>query len=314
MLKKSFGSLAKLTPVEFHEGMYFKRDDKFAPLGYGNINGSKLRQAVYLVEKWIREKNIKGVISGSVSQSPQHAFISEICKHYGLECVIVHAKKNIDESPYLKLAKNNGSKFIKSKVGYAKTLGAIARKALEDFPGYEYLETNITLDEKINSWEDIESIHRIGSLQVKNIPEHIGTLIIPCGSCNSATSILYGLVKFPKPNIKKIILMGIGNYGSSNIGYVENRLKKICEIKNFNIKGFFDFKFKSDNLSKHNMSYYNLNGEGYCKYTDTMEEKAGGIEFHPRYEGKCIRYLKEYKEFDWNKNSLFWIVGGDIVN
>ena len=58
----------------------------------------------------------------------------------------------------------------------------------------------------------------------------------------------------------------------------------------------------------------NLNGEGYCKYTDTMEEKAGGIEFHPRYEGKCIRYLKEYKEFDWNKNSLFWIVGGDIVN
>lgn len=314
MLKKSFGSLKRITPVELHEGMYFKRDDKFAPLGYGNINGSKLRQAVYLVDKWIKEKNIKGVVSGSVSQSPQHAFISEICKHYDLECLIVHAKKNVDESPYLKVAKNNGSKFIKSKVGYAKTLGAIAKKMLKKFPEYEYLETNITLDEKFNSWEDIESFHNIGSLQVKNIPDHITTLIIPCGSCNSATSILYGLIRFPKLSIKNIILMGIGNYGSNNIEYIENRLKKICEIKKININDIFDFKFKGGNLKQHNMTYYNLNGEGYCKYTDVMKEKAGDIEFHPRYEGKCIRYLKEYKKFEWNKNSLFWVVGSDIKN
>ena len=32
-----------LSPVEQHGGLFFKREDFFAPLGYGNINGSKLR-------------------------------------------------------------------------------------------------------------------------------------------------------------------------------------------------------------------------------------------------------------------------------
>ena len=59
-----------LTPVEYVDGMHFKRDDKFAPMGYGDINGAKLRQAIWLVDRWVKEKNIKGVVSGSVSQSP----------------------------------------------------------------------------------------------------------------------------------------------------------------------------------------------------------------------------------------------------
>ena len=36
--------LLDLTPVENIGGMWWKREDKFAPLGYGGINGSKLRQ------------------------------------------------------------------------------------------------------------------------------------------------------------------------------------------------------------------------------------------------------------------------------
>jgi len=312
-MKMLIGSLEALTPVELHGGMHFKRDDKFAPLGYGNINGSKLRQAIYLVDKWVREKGIKGVVSGSVSQSPQHAFISAICKQYELDCIIVHAKKNIDESPYLKVAKENGSRFVLSKVGYAKTLGSIARKMLKELPEYEYLETNITLDEKVNEWVDIEEFHSLGSLQVRNIPNTISTLIIPCGSCNSATSILYGLVRFPKLNIKNIILMGIGNHGSNNIGYIQNRLWNICRTKGIDINGIFDFEFKRDGTKQHGMTYYNLNGDGYCKYGDVMNEQIGNIKFHPRYEGKCIRYIKERKQSDWNEDSLFWIVGSDIT-
>ena len=41
--------ISVLTPIERIGDMHFKREDLFAPLGVGGINGSKLRQAIYLV-------------------------------------------------------------------------------------------------------------------------------------------------------------------------------------------------------------------------------------------------------------------------
>ena len=43
--------LFELTPVEKIGNIYFKREDKFAPLGAGGINGSKLRQCIWLTEQ-----------------------------------------------------------------------------------------------------------------------------------------------------------------------------------------------------------------------------------------------------------------------
>ena len=289
--------------------MYFKRDDHFAPKGYGHVNGAKMRQALYLVDKWVKEESIKGVVSGSVSQSPQHAFISELCKHYNIDCLIVHSKKDFRDSPYLRLAERNGSKFIYSKVGYAQALGSIARKEAECTSRYRFLETNITLEEKYNDTSAIRDFHRVGAEQVKNIPEEVETLIIPCGSCNSVTSIFYGLKLFPKPNIKNIYLMGIGNNGSYNIHYVENRLRNITGKKC--IRSDFDFSFKKEK-GRHKLHHLNLNGSGFCKYTDTMPEGTGNIMFHPRYEGKCIRYIRKKMPELWNEKSLFWIVGSEL--
>lgn len=297
-----------LTPIELHSGMWFKREDKFCPKGYGHINGSKLRQCLFLVDKWHQEGG-RGVVSGSVSQSPQHAFISELCRHYNMGCVIVHAKKNVIESPYLKLAKSNGAKLIKSKVGYAKTLGSMSKKMLNKLPNHHFLETNITLEEEVNSWEDIAAFHRVGAEQARNIPDNIERLIIPCGSCNSVTSIMYGLALYPKPFLKEIVLMGIGNNGSNNIGYVEHRLKHIAEVTDINIEGLFGW----EGGERHTFNYHNLNGSGYCKYSDTMVESTSNIQFHPRYEGKCIRYIKENLMHYWNDRSLFWIVGSDLM-
>lgn len=296
-----------LTPIELFDGMYFKRDDKFAPLGLGDINGAKLRQCIWLVDGWVKQ-GCKGVVSGSVSQSPQHAFISEICKHYRIGCVITYSKKDIEKSPYLFRAKRLGAKMLYSKVGYAKTLGALAKKTLEVLPNHEFLETNITLEENCNSWSRIRDFHAVGAEQVKNIPDNITTLVMPCGSCNSSTSILYGLIKYPKPNIKTIVLMGIGNHGSYNIEYIEHRLKHISDKTD----GMFDWSFEGKEGFRHKMRYENLNGTGYCDYSDTFNEKAGSIYFHPRYEGKCIRYFKQYMKDLWNEKTLFWIVGGNI--
>ena len=39
-------TLYDLTPIDEVNGLRFKREDKYAPLGYGCINGSKLRQLI----------------------------------------------------------------------------------------------------------------------------------------------------------------------------------------------------------------------------------------------------------------------------
>ena len=39
-----------LTPVDYREGIYWKRDDLFRPFGEYHVNGGKVRQAIQLFE------------------------------------------------------------------------------------------------------------------------------------------------------------------------------------------------------------------------------------------------------------------------
>jgi hypothetical protein len=66
--------LYDITPVENVGGMWWKREDKFAPLGYGNINGSKLRQLIWLFS----QKAYPGVVSGAVTGSPQLPMVAAL--------------------------------------------------------------------------------------------------------------------------------------------------------------------------------------------------------------------------------------------
>ena len=304
--------LFELTPVQKVGEIWFKREDYFAPLGYNSVNGSKMRQCVWLVNQWVNQKNVRGVISGSVVGSPQHPFISSICKHYGISCLTVTGSKNHQEHKNMQLAKLMGSKFYISKVGYAKTLEAICYRLQKKLPYHEVLETNITVDEKRNSPERIEAFHNVGAYQVKNIPDHIETLIVPAGSCNSITSILYGLTQFPPKNLKRIIIMGIGNNGSKNLKYIPKRLEIIGKVIDKNLNQYFDWRFIGGNPGCYEMEYFNLNGSGFCQYSDWFEEGYHGIKFHPRYEGKLWRYIQGNMEIFkpyFNDKTLFWIVG-----
>ena len=120
--------LYDLTPVQLVEGLYFKREDYFAPLGYRSINGSKLRQAIWLIDNFIKNNKAKGIVSGSVVGSPQHPMIAAICKHYDIKCLITTGTDKIEEHLYLKMAKNWGAEFYNAKVGYAKALQSTAFK------------------------------------------------------------------------------------------------------------------------------------------------------------------------------------------
>lgn len=297
--------LKELTPVEKVGDIYFKREDYFAPLGYGSINGSKLRQCIWLIDGF-RKAGVETVISGSVVGSPQHPFIASICKHYGLKSLIVTGAKGVEGHKNLELAQKYGSDFKFVNITFSSALQSLCFKEKKRIPKSEVLETNITLNERLNSYTKIEQFHRIGSYQVQNIPDHIEIMIIPCGSCNSVTSVLYGLFLYPPKNLKKIILMGIGNNGSKDINYVWRRLEGISKVIN------------KPELCKLKDRYlferFDLEGEGFCTYADTMPYNYKGLKFHPRYEGKIFNYMMKnlgiFKQY-LNEKTLFWIVGSE---
>lgn len=298
----------ELTPIQKIKYLWFKREDLFAPLGENGINGSKLRQLVWLLQN---AKNIgcKGVLEGAVSASPQHPMCAAVCKYLGLICNSIVGVKSIEKFPMLLLAKKYGAIFHFTNIGYAKALQAkaFALQKMDIYKNYFVLETNITLSEKLNPVERIREFHKIGAFQVQNLPNDIDNLILPCGSCNSAVSVLYGIYLYQK-KVKNIILMGIGSYGSQNIQYVIDRLRLIEP----NAPKIFSEINKSEN-NKILLIYYNLNGSGFCKYSDKMSFNYGGIEMHPTYEGKIMNYVEKKGLWDYliNDHSLFWIVGSE---
>ena len=306
--------LYTLTPVEKYKGMYVKREDYFAPLGYHSVNGAKLRQCIWLVNDWVQRKGVKGIVSGSVVGSPQHPFISSICKHYGIGCLIVTGSKHYTKHKNMQLAEMLGAHFHVAKVTYARALQSIAFKLAKKLPNHEVLETNITVDERLNPPERIEAFHNVGAYQVKNIPDEVENIMIPCGSCNSVVSVLYGLSKYPPKNLKKVVLMGIGNNGSFNLKYIPTRLKIIENVVGNDIVNRFDWSFIGGQSGRIKIEHHNLNGSGFCKYDDWFPYSENGIEMHPRYEGKIWNFMEQNKsEFMqyFTSKTLFWIVGNE---
>ena len=211
----------------------------------------------------------------------------------------------------MSMAEELGAKFHVTNIGYAKALQSISFKLAERLHNHEVLETNITVDERLNPPSRIEAFHRIGAEQVRNIPNDVETIIIPCGSCNSVVSILYGIGLFKPKRLKNIVLMGIGNNGSNNLDYIPRRLSIISAVKNLNLNSLF--KFDGD-TGKYSIFHYNLNGSGFCTYSDLMPYNHAGLEFHPRYEGKCMNYINMNKEMFsqfWTPKTLFWVVGNE---
>lgn len=299
-----------LTPVEMVGEYWLKREDKFSPFEKDGANGSKLRQLIWLI-KTALEEGKNGVSAGAVSASPQHLMVARVCEYLNIPCTVVCGVKDVDKFPMLSLAKKHRANFLLTNIGYAAALQSKAFKLREQesYKNYFALETNITLSEKLNSPEKIREFHKIGAEQVKNIPDFIDSIVLPCGSCNSAVSVLYGLYLHKKINIKKVYLMGIGSFGSSNINYI---------IKRLNIIDPESTKYLSEiNVEKEgmvNLKYHNLNGEKFCVYADEMPFKVDGFEFHPRYEGKIMNYIKQKDLIKDLEHTLFWVVGSEPKN
>jgi hypothetical protein len=222
-----------------------------------------------------------------------------------MECVQFTGGKLSNEPskyPSLNGAKQFGAEIRYLNPGYAGNLNCQARK-LAGERGWLHVETNITVEHKVNGPERVEAFHRIGSEQVRNIPDHIENLFVPAGSCNSLCSILYGLGRFQPKSLKTIHLFRIMANISKHQKWVAERLDIIRKVT-------------GDPLPlPYNFIEHDLIDSGYTSYDQLKPFSYGDITFHPRYEGKTFCYMQDHiSEFSshLNETTLYWIIGSTV--
>lgn len=334
------------TPVQLLEDgdlkMHFKRGDFFAPLGYGGINGDKLRVAIWLMMEHINNGGSADIIHGTVVGSPQSPMATAVSRHFGGETVTVLGATKPATAIHHDMVSMSawfGSKFDIVGSGYNSTIQPRAKKLVQESSKKPfYLEYGITTDHKIetNTAERVRDFHTVGAYQVKNIPKDVSRLIIPAGSCNSCMSVLLGLALWPQEHVKEVHLIGIG---PNRIRWIEERLRliKSTDPALFRKLDTFD-RFYTDSpelmpgaeeKSHHTnklwgrkeriqehvekpsfvVTHYDLHTTNWVRYNDLMPNQFGGVDLHPRYEGKVLQYLKEKLPHLINEESMFWIVG-----
>jgi len=296
-----------LTPVQqASAGGYYKREDAFAPLGEGGINGMKLRQLVQLLTEAVA-KGARAVVTGASVLSPQVCSTAAVARHLDLPCYVVLGgtkPETCGRHPSVAIAERLGARLVFAKVGYNPALQAETarqRLALEktfDGPVYQ-LCYGITTPPDAGQVE-VERFHALGAHQVENLPADVHTLHVTAGSCNSMVSVLYGIAKHPEwtPNLRNIVLYEIG---PSRRKWVEERFLAIYHTSGLFVPGALSCR--GIKLTRHD-----LHGTGFAAYQDRMPGRIDGIPLHPNYEGKLWAYRNKQ---GFGPGELFWIVGAE---
>ena len=277
------------TPWENHEGIWFKREDKFAPLGYGGPNGSKMRQLIWYIDRFRIGKN--HILTGASVQSPQLSMSAIVGAHYGLmNRQVVYSKPHtVMTHTNPRIAAGFGAVFEYARGPY----NPILQKRVEDLTKETSLvvEYGITVPHECYPVDDVRKFHEVGANQVMNIPEEVSRLIVPAGSCNSLTSVLLGLSR-DSHNVSELFTLGIG---PSKLKWVKERLSLMgVDVEKLPF----------------NWRHHSLHDTGYSKYSDHFNgESHSSIKFHPTYEAKMWRWLRENQQVDFDDTTAFWIVG-----
>lgn len=281
--------LGAQTPWENHGGIWFKREDYFAPLGYGGPNGSKMRQLTWYINKFRPGKT--HIVTGASIQSPQLSMSAIVGAHYGLRArEIVYSKPETvlrHDNPYI--AHGFGAVFEFASGPY----NPIIQRRVEDLTQEKSLVVEYGITLPINKYgpDDVRKFHEVGANQTLNLPPEVKRLIMPAGSCNSLTSVILGLSRNAH-NIEELFTIGIG---PEKRGWMRERLEYIgVDIDRLPFK----------------WNHHSLHDTGYSKYSDHFKgETFSTITFHPTYEAKMWRWLRQNDPIVRDDETGFWIVG-----
>ena len=281
--------LGTLTPWENHRGIWFKREDYFNVFGYGGPNGSKMRQLIWYINRFREGKT--HILTGASIQSPQLSMSAIVGRHYNLlSRQVVYSKPDTvlrHENP--RIARGFGATFEYATGPY----NPIIQRMVADLTNSKSLvvEYGITVPQDKYDPETVRKFHEVGAHQVSNMPDDVHRLVVPAGSCNSLTSVMLGLLRDSK-NLKELFTIGIG---PNKLHWMRSRL----EYMGLNVD-YLPFKWR----------HHSLHDTGYSAYSDHFNgESFDGINFHPTYEAKMWRWLREQNPLDADDHTAFWIVG-----
>lgn len=297
-------ALTALTPItEGPSGVRWKREDLFLPLGRGGQNGSKCRQAWWLLSR-ARDAGHREVVTGCSVLSPQGSMTAQIAERLGMRTTLVlggTTPVSAVRHRNVALALAAGAELDVIRVGYNPALQRRVRD-LETGRGAFRLCYGITTPEDAPPAE-VAAFHEVGAVQVANLPGDTSTLVVPFGSGNSATSILYGLARHSPEELRRVVLMTIG---PDKWTRTVQRLDTIREATG--VDSLPELAARGVDVSR-----VDLHGSGFARYADRMPASRDGIVLHPTYEGKMVRWLDGRQPAWWSdpRGTVFWIVGAE---
>jgi len=284
-----------LTPWEFHQGVWFKREDYFAPLGYGGPNGSKMRQLIYAVNRYGYLTHRSRIITGASVQSPQLSMTAIMGAHYGMPVTqVVYSKPStLMSHPNPAIAAGFGATFDYAKGPYNPILQARVDALAAADADALVVEYGISLPLSKYGPEAVRDFHAVGAVQTANLPPSVRRLIVPAGSCNTLCSVLMGLIDDPG-NLEQLYTLGIG---PDKRDWALERLTATGVLT-----GPLPFEWK----------HHSLHETGFSTYSEKFQgERFRGIDFHPTYEAKMWRYLRRHDAIEQDGRTGFWIVGSE---
>lgn len=308
--------LGAITPVEQgpDTGLLYKREDYFAPLGYGGINGAKLRQCIYLMHLMATDQP---VITACSVLSPQSSMTSLVGRHFGHRVHVMLGATHREAAlrhENVRIAVRAGAELEFTPVAYNP---ALQRACL----GWARERGAHIMPYGITTWADsppltVRRFHEVAEPQAISVPDGVRTVIVPFGSANSAMGVLMGLVKYGPPTISRVVLVGIG---PNRLRWFTDRAAAIASVGGTDILGHYGLRTFGDDQGAAGrwrgmvmLEHYDLHGTGVVRYSDKRPWKQDGIDFHPTYEGKILHWLDRAQPHWWTPRdgrTLFWIVG-----
>ena len=272
-----------LTPVEEHNGIYYKRDDLYCP--WGDVNGGKVRQAIRLFENK-RIYDWPGVVAAVSVHSPTGPVISRVAKEFNTPCIIAVGGtkvENLDILPMMKLTRYYGAEVrIVAGHGMKNAISARVNEICEE-TGYH----NIDFSHHI--YNDTDLMFNTNSTEVLNIPNELDVLVMSLGVGIQFACVLKGLKKHKK-KVKRIIGVQVG----------PDRRKLIDGYLNQNplTEPRFDLEYE---LVQYKSAY-----------SKPEIQKVSGFYLDDIYEAKAHKWM--LKNIDKNQKTLFWCVGRRLTS
>jgi 1-aminocyclopropane-1-carboxylate deaminase/D-cysteine desulfhydrase-like pyridoxal-dependent ACC family enzyme len=285
--------LDALTPVEERNGRWYKREDHYAlPSG---VNGAKLRACQFLIGQGAAAGKTK-VISAASILSPQSAMAAAVARQYGMTPWIILGATKAETAirqGSVQIAASMDADFEIVPVGFNPYLQRAALKRLQKRPDAYWLRYGITTPADAST-EELRAFVNVGAPQTRNLPDAVRTLVVPFGSANTATGVMAGLAQARPKNLERVVLVGIG---PDRRQWMQDRLDRLGVTVPVPVE------------------HHDLHGTGFARYGDKMPGQADGIELHPTYEGKVVRYLDREQPAWWTArdgSTCLWIVGGPL--